>query len=138
MQPVHKQVQYLLLKGLTPEGVQEVLDLTPTAYQHAVAKIVKGQIDANYAQQVLQLELDRLDIMQQKYFDGAVDGNLDCLQAMLAIMKRRAAYLGLDAPTIVSPTAAGSFMDVLASFNHPVKAIEHAEGQQSSDPHQLN
>lgn len=56
------------------------------------------------AQQVLTLELDRLDAMLMGLWPTASKGNPQAVEKVLKIMERRAAILGTDAPKKVAPT----------------------------------
>ena len=117
-----KRVQFLLLKGASPEDVMDIERITPAVYGQAVASITRQSVDAAYAQQVLELELQRLDQLQQPHWEPALKGSYDALHAVLSIMKRRASYLGLDAPT--QQPSANSFVDILASMSsHPAAAV---------------
>jgi hypothetical protein len=128
-EPLHRRVQNLLLKGAAPEDVMDILGLTPSTYAAAIARITRLSVDAVYAQRVLELELQRLDVLQSSYWDQAVQGQFDALAAVLNIMRRRASYLGLDAP-VQAQSANSSFVDVLASLSsHPA-----AQVQQQSPP----
>lgn len=125
--PTHKRVQLLLLKGAAPTDVMDILDITEAQYAAAIAKITRLQVDAVYAQRVLELELQRLDVLQTSYWDGAVSGQFDSLAAVLNIMQRRAKYLGLDAPTQTQANTS-SFVDVLASLSsHPTPILVQEE-----------
>jgi hypothetical protein len=55
--------------------------------------------------EVLRLELERLDALYLKAHMQARQGNLYAIDRCLNIMNRRAEYLGLDAPSRVSPTS---------------------------------
>jgi len=50
------------------------------------------------AEAVLTLELHRLDLMQEKVWDRAMQGDIEAQTHCLRIMDRRAKYLGLVAP----------------------------------------
>jgi hypothetical protein len=54
---------------------------------------------------VLALELERLDALMAKPYQAALNGDLVALNSVLAIMNRRARYLGLDAPAKTAATA---------------------------------
>jgi hypothetical protein len=137
-EPTHKQVQSLLLKGAAPDDVMDILGITPTAYSNAVARITKLTVDAAYANEVLKIELARLDVLQGSYWDAAVQGGYDALKAVLEIMKRRAQYLGLDAPAQTNQSAS-SFVDVLASLSsHPAARIVSAPPEEPPSNGQLN
>jgi hypothetical protein len=51
------------------------------------------------AEAALYMELERLDELQQVYWEPAVQGNMRAGEFVLRIMDRRAKFLGLDAPT---------------------------------------
>jgi hypothetical protein len=53
---------------------------------------------------VLALELERLDALMAKPYQAALNGDLVALNSVLAIMNRRARYLGLDAPAKTTAT----------------------------------
>ena len=126
-EPLHRRVQSLLLKGAAPEDVMDILGLSLAVYAAAITKITRLQVDAVYAQRVLELELQRLDVLQSTYWDQAVSGQFDALAAVLNIMQRRAKYLGLDAPTQVH-SQTSSFVDVLASLSsHPTPILTQEE-----------
>jgi hypothetical protein len=54
---------------------------------------------------VLALELERLDALMANPYQAALNGDLMALNSVLAIMNRRARYLGLDAPAKTATTA---------------------------------
>lgn len=62
------------------------------ALERAEADLVEEASD------FLQLELERLDAMQARLWPKAMAGELGAVDRILAIMKRRSKYLGLDAP----------------------------------------
>ncbi len=51
------------------------------------------------ADDVRKMELERLDKMMLGLWTGATSGHVPAVHGVLAIMERRAKYLGLDAPT---------------------------------------
>jgi hypothetical protein len=72
------------------------------AHARAAQKAVETGLHAYLrepAEELLRLELDRLDRMQVGIYSQAVSGDLAAIQIMLRIMERRAKYTGLDAPT---------------------------------------
>lgn len=57
------------------------------------------------AEEVLKLELERLDRMQASIWANAIQGDLDAQVGVLRLMDRRAKYLHLDGPdTVVNNT----------------------------------
>lgn len=64
------------------------------AYMRAIKRQQKEPTEA-----ALYMELERLDILQEVYWEPAVQGNMRAGEFVLRIMDRRAKFLGLDAPT---------------------------------------
>ena len=64
------------------------------AYMRAIKRHQKEPTEA-----ALYMELERLDELQQVYWEPAVQGNMRAGEFVLRIMDRRAKFLGLDAPT---------------------------------------
>jgi hypothetical protein len=64
------------------------------AYMRAIKRQQKEPTEA-----ALYMELERLDELQQVYWEPAVQGNMRAGEFVLRIMDRRAKFLGLDAPT---------------------------------------
>ena len=72
------------------------------AQASSAQKAVETALRESYrepAEQLLQLELERLDRMQVGIYSQAINGDLASIQMCLRIMERRAKYCGLDAPT---------------------------------------
>lgn len=92
-----KQVLELAQAGYSFRQIGAQLGIShATAYEHfrnALAEVVQP-----VAEEVLTLELARLDTLQQPIWASAARGNLKYQAAVLHLMERRAAYLGLDAP----------------------------------------
>lgn len=57
-----------------------------------------GKIAGETANQVLQIELQRLDAMFMIAYNQVLQGNIKAIPHVLEIMKRRSRYLGLDKP----------------------------------------
>jgi hypothetical protein len=91
------QVVELAQAGYTFRQIGEQLGITHSAaYQHFRNALTEAVRPA--AEEALALELARLDTMQQPLWASASRGNLKSQAAVLRLMERRAAYLGLDAP----------------------------------------
>jgi AcrR family transcriptional regulator len=92
-----KQVLELAQAGYSFRQIGAQLGISHgAAYEHfrnALAEVVRP-----VAEETLNLELERLDTMQQPLWPSASRGNLKSQAAVLRLMERRAAYLGLDAP----------------------------------------
>ena len=75
-----------------PQGAQ-------AAVMSALARIVREP-----AQEVLKLELERLDGMFSKPYQAAINGDLMAVNTCLSIMARKAKFLGLDVAVKVDAT----------------------------------
>lgn len=75
-----------------PQGAHE-------AVQAALKRIIREP-----AEDVLRLELERLDALFMKPYQSALAGDLQALAGCLSVMGRKARLLGLDAPTRVEST----------------------------------
>jgi len=76
------------------------------AARHAVQAAIK-EIIREPAEEVIQLELSRLDAMLLGCWTKAKSGDVHCIDRALRIMERRASYLGIDAPKRSSTEMAG-------------------------------
>lgn len=84
--------------GATYEQIAAQLGISKTQ----VALDVKDgleEVTREPAEQVLQLELDRLDALFLGVYDKGRKGSVAHIDRALKIMDRRAKYLGLDTPT---------------------------------------
>ncbi len=72
--------------------------LVKSAMEHAIREP---------GQEVIDLELQRLDQLYRLAFTAALEGDTDAITKCLAIQQRRAKYLGLDAPDKKELTGAG-------------------------------
>lgn len=100
----------LRLQGLTYSAIAEELRGTPgvsKTYNHSMAhtdvkdglKVLREEM-AELAAEVLDMELQRLDVMLSGVWEAAANGDAAGVSTALRIMDRRARYLGLDkAPT---------------------------------------
>ena len=68
-------------------------------------------------QEVLDLEVQRLDQLYRLSFNAALAGDTDAVTKCLAIMQRRAKYLGLDAPDKKEVTGANGGAIQVASLD---------------------
>ena len=64
--------------------------------ESAVARALKGKYTTRDVEQVVQMELARLDALQTVAWRRAKEGDLRAIDRILKIMERRAQYLGLD------------------------------------------
>jgi len=64
---------------------------------HRALQQAEGDL-AEAAEDMLRLELDRLNALQSSLWAKAMAGKLGAIDRILSIMRRRAKYLGLDSP----------------------------------------
>ena len=88
----------LRLAGKTYDEIGKALGIDKSTAWDAVQSAISA-IPNEAAAEVLAQELSRLDRMLGGVWVKAASGDVDAVRAMLAIMARRAKYLGLDAPT---------------------------------------
>lgn len=103
-----KALQYRRL-GLSYADIGKQLGISnSTAYEY-VSKALEEtrKLASDTAEEVKQLELERLDKMLLGCIDGAYKGNLKNIETVLRIQERRAKYLGLDAAGKVDLSGSG-------------------------------
>jgi hypothetical protein len=109
------QVEEYLLCGWSLRAIADKLDIsTDTAWRdwQAINAMRKAERAAR-AEELLSLELDRLDAMQQALWAKAKRGDIGASNAILKIMERRSRLLGLDAPTKADVTTNGENVSVV-------------------------
>lgn len=84
--------------GATYEQIAVQLKVSNRSVAWKLVKTAIEDIVREPAEEVLQLELARLDAMLLGVWTDAKGGNTAAIDRALRIMDRRAAYLGLDAP----------------------------------------
>lgn len=84
--------------------IAEALGLKSAQAAHYAVNAALTRIIREPAEQVLQLELERLDGMFSKPYQAACNGDLMAVNSCLGIMARKAKLLGLDAPSKVDNT----------------------------------
>ena len=91
----------LRLAGATYRQIGNQLGITEQGAHAAVMRALKRQIKrmAEPAEEVRQLELERLDRLLVGVWRQATQGNQGAIDRALKIMQRRAALLGLDEVT---------------------------------------
>ena len=101
-----KQAVNLRIAGATFEQIGERLEIsTPSAFGLVSRALLKTRAaTAESAETLRQMELTRLDAMQTAIWADAMKGDEQKIDRLLKIQARRAALLGLDAPTKVAPT----------------------------------
>jgi predicted transcriptional regulator len=100
--------------GYSYEQIAEHYECSPAAARSLVKTATEKAIKEP-GQEVIDLELSRLDQLYRLSFNAALAGDTDAVSKCLSIMQRRAKYLGLDAPEKKEVTGAnGGPMQVAA------------------------
>lgn len=85
------------------KGYRQIAQLLNVSVQVAYEDVqwALDQVIREPAEQVLDMEVARLDELQAGIWDKAVMGDKDCIDRVLKIMDRRAQLLGLDRPKVI-------------------------------------
>jgi len=75
--------------------IGKALNCHPSTAQSYVIRAMKDLLPVEKREAVLQMELQRLDMMQAAVYRNAEDGDIHAQEAVLKIMHQRARYLGL-------------------------------------------
>lgn len=96
------KVLELRRSGLNFEQIAERVGVSPATCYRDVHEYVEalGRHCTEGAQQVLALELQRLDELSHALYHQAKGGDVQAIDRYLKTMERRAKYLGLDAPEV--------------------------------------
>ncbi|MFP4137465.1 MAG: helix-turn-helix domain-containing protein [Halomonas sp.] len=95
------------LTGLSYDGIAKRLGCSRSQAHRLVTKELQelAKQAREDAEAVREMELARLDRLQQALWEQATDdGNHGAVDRLLRVMERRAKLLGLDAPQRVAPT----------------------------------
>jgi hypothetical protein len=97
-----RELECLALRkaGATYDQIAEKTGLAREGARLAVSRALKSLAEATTeaAEEVRQLELDRLDAMLLGLWQKAQRGDPQAIDRVLRIQERRAKYLGIDAP----------------------------------------
>jgi hypothetical protein len=75
--------------------IGKALNCHPSTAQSYVIRAMKDLLPVEKREAVLQMELQRVDMMQASVYRNAEDGDIHAQEAVLKIMHQRARYLGL-------------------------------------------
>ena len=92
-------------QGCTYEEIAQALGITKSSAWRLVNRQLRMQarLAEEEAKVLLQLELERLDALQQAVWEQAMQGHLGAVDRVLRIMERRAKLLGLEAQSPSQP-----------------------------------
>lgn len=101
-----KQAVALRIAGATFAQIGDRLGVTAQAAHKMVVKALAdtAKKTAESAEQLRQMELQRLDALQASLWPDAMRGDEQKVDRVLKIMAQRAKLLGLNAPELFAPT----------------------------------
>lgn len=122
------------LAGVKWWDIAEELKISEAEAKATVAERideVAAMVDYHEKREFLSLELDRLDALQAAMWTEAMEGKVSAVQAVLAVMDRRAKWLGFAEPeksqaittnTIVIPGNSRDYIAALQQVRHEIEA----------------
>jgi orotate phosphoribosyltransferase-like protein len=131
---IAKKAYKMRMAGVKWWDIAEELKITEAAARKTVAERiaeVAETIDYYERREFLSLELDRLDALQAALWDEAMEGKVSSVTAVLAIMDRRAKWLGFAEPvqqqavtsnTIVIPGNTSDYVKALQRVRAEIEA----------------
>lgn len=128
-----KKALELRMTGMTYEAIAKVLKIDDRNCRRDIIKAIK-EIDREPSEEVLRLELMRLDVFLKAIYKKVEAGDLQAMDRAVKLMDRRAAYLGIDAPTksvtadVTTATPAEARRLIAAAFGDIAPRAEPEEG----------
>jgi hypothetical protein len=108
--------------GVAQADVARLMGVSPS-YVCDSLRLALRSVAAEDSREVLELEKQRLDELQNAFYDRALSGEIEALWAVLAIMKSRSKLYGLE---LIPPHAPEPAPDALATTD-PMAAQRLAE-----------
>lgn len=93
-----ERVYAMRLTGKSLSYIAQAEGVSKTTVFNDIEAVIKAKTEVP-AQQVREMELDRLDLLLDKLMPRVEQGDVQAIQTALKVMDRRAKFLGLDAPT---------------------------------------
>jgi uncharacterized protein (DUF2164 family) len=103
----HARALELKLSGMDYERITEELGYSNVNSAKKAAQAALKRITDPIAEDVLWMELGRLDRLMEAHWEMATDGDIKATETVLKIMQRRAHLLGLDTLNIDLTTKGG-------------------------------
>lgn len=127
-----RRVLELRRAGLTFDVIaQEVGYSNASGAYHAFTRAMKRTLQQAGADELRELELDRLDRLQRFAWPQATQGNLRAIDSILRIMARRARLLGLDAPIKQEVTTFEGGTEIDREVQRLVALLEAGSGSEN-------
>jgi hypothetical protein len=108
------KVVQLRLAGRTLADIGRELGCSPQRVHAILTREMQSAqgLRKETAEELLQLELQRLDVLQAAVWDKALAGDLKAVETALRVIDRRVRLRGLDAPTRSQITVGGYAADL--------------------------
>lgn len=119
--------QQLRLAGATWDEIAKALGYQSGPTAHTTVKRHTAQLSKQSAAELMELELERLDMLQLVVWRRARQGDLRAIETVLKIMATRAKYLGLDNGTYESESSAKSTILIGGDEASYIQAIKDAQ-----------
>lgn len=94
----HEKALKLRLAGATYEQIAKSVGYTAKGAAYKAVESAMADSKREKADQILEIELMRLDTLQRAVWPAAVGGDRKAILTALQVMNRRAKYLSLDNP----------------------------------------
>ena len=129
-----RRAHELRLGGMSWWAIAEELKISEGQARKAVSELIAeaaDTVDYYEKREALAVELSRLDALQSAVWADAMDGKVAAVQAALAIMDRRAKWLGFAEPetqtnvvssTIVVPGNTQAYIEALRQVRSEIEA----------------
>lgn len=119
--------QQLRLAGATWDEVAKALGYQSGPTAHTTVKRHTAEMSKANAQELMELELERLDMLQIVVWRRARQGDLRAIDTVLKIMATRAKYLGLDQRTYEDESDKKATILIGGSEDAYIAAIKEAQ-----------
>lgn len=131
------QVARLKAQGMSTSDIAQQLQIDPATVRNMVKETLE-KVRAEreeYGALLLDLELERLDMMQNAIWPAALAGKLTAQDRVMNIMDKRAKYLGMYAPTETKITGDGGPVNVTVVYvDEPIERDSSGDSPSALTP----
>lgn len=118
--------QQLRLAGASWDEIAKAIGYQSGPTAHTTVKRHTAQMPKEAAQELMSLDLERLDMLQLVVWRQARQGDLKAIETVLKIMNTRAKYLGLDQRTYDEDSTAKNTIVINGDEDDYINAIKQA------------
>lgn len=119
--------QQLRLAGATWDEIAEALGYQSGPTAHATVKRNTAQLAKQSREELMSLDLERLDMLQLVHWRAARQGDLKATEMVLKIMAMRSKYLGLDNATYEEESTGSGTIIIGGDSDDYLEAIARAQ-----------